>query len=123
MSSSFVKFDIFIFRSCGASGMFDVSKRSLELLKSSSKYFPHSSTNSSLFTGGSPLLLFMFVALFVIDFVKSLMMENTLDYWFRVCASSASTHVCRRELALSFTTDFSTVIAACRHDNSLWSCL
>ena len=28
-------------RSCGASGMFDVSTRSLELFKSSSKYFPH----------------------------------------------------------------------------------
>ena len=37
MSSSFVKFDMFIFRSCDASGMFDVSTRSLELFKSSSK--------------------------------------------------------------------------------------
>ena len=33
MCSSFVKFDIFIFRSCDASGMFDVSTRSLELFK------------------------------------------------------------------------------------------
>ena len=58
MSSSFKKFDIFIFRSCGAFGMFDVSTKSLELFKSSSKYFPHSSINSSLFAGGSPFLFF-----------------------------------------------------------------
>ena len=36
----FCEVDIFIFRSCGASAMFDVSTRSLELFNSSSKYFP-----------------------------------------------------------------------------------
>ena len=85
MSSSFVKFGVPIFRSYGASGMFDVSTRSLELFKSSSIYFSHSSTNSSLFAGGSQFLLFTFVALFATDFpVMCLMMKNGLDDWFRV---------------------------------------
>ena len=68
VSSSFVKFDVFMFRSCSTSGMFDVSARLLELSKSSSKYFFHSFTNSSVFAGGSPFLLFTFVALFMVDF-------------------------------------------------------
>ena len=44
MNSSFVKFDMFMFRICDASGMFDVSTKSLELFKTSSKYFSHFST-------------------------------------------------------------------------------
>ena len=89
-------FDILIFRSCGASGMFDVYSRSLELFQSSSKYFPHSS-NSSLFTGGSTFHLLTFVTRFVIDFpVMSLMMENPFYVWFRVAASLASTDFCCR---------------------------
>ena len=73
--------------------MFDVSTRPLKLFKSSSEYFLHSSTNSSLFVRESPFLLFTFVALFVVNFlVMSLMMENIIDDCFRVAAFSVSTH-------------------------------
>ena len=96
-SFAFVKFDIFIFRCCGVSGMFDVSIRSLELFKSSSEYFPHSSTISSQFAGGSLFLLFRSVALFMVDFPDmSLFMKNTLSGCFRVAASSASAQFCYR---------------------------
>ena len=108
VSSSFVKFDVFMFGSCSTSGMFDVSARLLELSKSSSKYSSHSFTNSSLFAGGSPFLLFTFVTLFMVDFPVILLCFfgfNTL----------ADNYACGSSLTLHQPLQLVTIIINCGH--------
>ena len=68
MNPSF-KFDMFIFRSCYATGKPEVSTRLSELFKISSEYYPYSFTDSSLFVGGSPFVLFTSISLSVGNYV------------------------------------------------------